>query len=83
MSCARCAADLSDCQRLCAPCFRATFGPPIDPEPRESIEQQLARITATRKARERVTGRKYTITDAWAQRPGVSAFERGSGAGFR
>lgn len=91
MACEQCGGETAG--RLCGGCFRVVNAPAptkkakaparVSTLRRTSIEAQLERITATRKARERVLGRKYTITSGWQQRPGVNAFDRGCGLGYR
>lgn len=53
-------------------------------EPADHVERLLRAAAQRRRDEERRTGqRRYTITDAWQQRPGVSTVDRdGSGEGW-
>jgi hypothetical protein len=76
MTCPRCATAV-EAGRLCAACFLAVYGPPLSCESPAMVDRLVAKAESARKARPRT----HTTTP-WAQRPGLSTFDRGYGLGW-
>lgn len=76
MTCERCATTV-EAGRLCVACFLAMYGPPPSHECSAAVERAVARAEQARKAQPR-----QHRTEPWAQRPGVSTFDRGYGLGW-